>query len=129
MKDLFEDILKQIEIASWMLTIKWGLPDDVWLLERLPDVLALPLLMFFACLSTNTHRAHLYFKILGEVQDEAKLLHENKDLTPPWFPNQGIVFLGQEQESLCDGFDNYDSLSANVSQFQASFKYIFFTLV
>ena len=63
------------------------------------------------------------------MQDEAKLLHEKQDLTPPWFPNQGIVFLGQEQESLCDGFDNYDSLSANVSQFQASFKYIFFTLV
>ena len=54
------------------------------------------------------------------MEDEAKLLHENKELSPPWFPNQGIVYLGQEQESLCGGFDNYDSLSANVSQFQAS---------
>ena len=35
-------------IDYWMLFIKRGLPDDVWLLVRLPDVLALYLLMFFA---------------------------------------------------------------------------------
>ena len=38
----------------------------------------------------------------------------------PTFPGDGILFLGQEQETICGGFDDYDSLSADVSEFQAS---------
>ena len=41
----------------------------------------------------------------------------------PTFPGDGILFLGQEQETVCGGFGDFDSLSADVSEFQASRLY------
>ena len=38
----------------------------------------------------------------------------------PQFPGNGVLILGQEQERICGGFDGYDSLSADVSEFQVS---------
>ena len=36
----------------------------------------------------------------------------------PAFPGDGVLILGQEQEKICGGFDDYDSLSADISEFQ-----------
>ena len=44
-------------------------------------------------------------------KDVGKNLH-------PFFPGEGQLILGQEQEKPCAGFDDTDSLSADVSQFQ-----------
>ena len=44
-------------------------------------------------------------------KDVGKNLH-------PTFPGKGQLILGQEQEKPCAGFDDTDSLSADVSQFQ-----------
>ena len=36
----------------------------------------------------------------------------------PGFASHGALFLGQEQEHLCGGFDHYDSLSGDLAEFQ-----------
>ena len=54
--------------------------------------------------------------VLAEKSDEGP----EETLLHPTFPGDGILFLGQEQETICGGFDDYDSLSADVSEFQAS---------
>ena len=54
----------------------------------------------------------------GVKQNHAHLKKLGFESNPPWFPRQGIFILGQEQEDLCGGFDNYDSLSADVAMFQ-----------
>ena len=62
---------------------------------------------------------------IGDRQSSA-VLTEKSDGGPeglplyPTFPGDGILFLGQVQETICGGFDDYDSLSADVSEFQAS---------
>ena len=59
------------------------------------------------------------FFAVGVKQNQARLKKlDGLESGQPWFPRQGIFILGQEQESLCGGFDNYDSLSADVSMFQ-----------
>ncbi len=41
----------------------------------------------------------------------------NLNSNSPRFPGDGILILGQEQETLCGGFDDYDSLSGDLSDF------------
>ncbi len=55
----------------------------------------------------------------GERQSQAILKFSESDRTThPIFPGQGVLVLGQEQERICGGFDDYDSLSADISEFQ-----------
>ena len=46
--------------------------------------------------------------------------HSHKDVPyrHPTFPGKGQLILGQEQEILCGGFDDTDSLSADISRFE-----------
>jgi len=55
------------------------------------------------------------FFAIGKPESRALLKKAND---PPWFPSKGVFIIGQEQEQLCGGFDNYDSLSADITQFQ-----------
>lgn len=55
----------------------------------------------------------------GERQSQAILKFSESDKTThPIFPGHGVLVLGQEQERICGGFDDYDSLSADISEFQ-----------
>ena len=56
--------------------------------------------------------------VLAEKSDNVSL--DGEQFLHPTFPGDGILFLGQEQETVCGGFDDFDSLSADVSEFQAS---------
>ena len=47
---------------------------------------------------------------------------ENNFHNHPTFPGNGQLFLGQEQEKPCGGFDDTDSLSADISKFEASYQ-------
>ena len=46
--------------------------------------------------------------------------HSQKNVvySHPTFPGKGQLILGQEQEILCGGFDDTDSLSADISGFE-----------
>lgn len=52
----------------------------------------------------------------GEQQSQGILKMGSSE--HPVFPGQGVLVLGQEQETICGGFDDYDSLSADISEFQ-----------
>ena len=65
--------------------------------------------------------------ILHEEQDDGDqrgslmhYTHSHKDVaySHPTFPGKGQLILGQEQEILCGGFDDTDSLSADISGFE-----------
>ena len=51
-----------------------------------------------------------------------KLKSINKNIhSHPTFPGNGQLFLGQEQEKPCAGFDDTDSLSADISKFEVRY--------
>ncbi len=57
----------------------------------------------------------------GSEQSSAVLSKGGRDAERPQHPDftgEGILILGQEQERICGGFDDYDSLSADLSEFQ-----------
>ena len=41
----------------------------------------------------------------------------------PVFPGNGQLIIGQEQETPCAGFDDTDSLSADISRFEVNFNH------
>ncbi len=47
---------------------------------------------------------------------------DNLNSNSPRFPGDGILILGQEQETLCGGFDDYDSLSGDLSDFNVRIR-------
>ena len=56
---------------------------------------------------------------IGLKQSSAELKEtQNNTKIHPVLPGNGQFIIGQEQEKLCGGYDDYDSLSADVSQFQ-----------
>ena len=44
--------------------------------------------------------------------------HKDVAYSHPTFPGEGQLILGQEQEILCGGFDDTDSLSADIFGFE-----------
>ena len=44
--------------------------------------------------------------------------HKDVAYSHPTFPGKGQLILGQEQEILCGGFDDTDSLSADIFRFE-----------
>lgn len=65
----------------------------------------------------------------GRIQSRAVLKKKSKPRdkvtagttrSHPVFPPRGMLILGQEQEEICGGFDDYDSLSGDLSELHVS---------
>ena len=71
------------------------------------------------CLKFNKFFWALTLFVIGEL----KLTREFTTILDPVLDGNGILILGQEQDSFGGGFDKFQSLSGKISQFNMYSRY------